>query len=66
MPYLIETTIGDFKYWVKITYEGARYHSFRMEGLKDDGTKFSTKEKADEAVSRLKAKTPLIVVNNNQ
>lgn len=62
MKYLIQTEVSGFQYFVKITYEGARHYNFRMEGLKENASRFPSQELAEQVIPKLRSETPLTVV----
>ncbi len=66
--YLIETQVGKFKYWIKITYQGARFPQFHFVGIRDNASEFSTEKSAMDTILLIQPKTDnhLVVVNKNQ
>ena len=46
MRYIVQTTIRGFNYYLKIDGRGGR-RKYMFEGLKDNATIFSSKERAD-------------------
>lgn len=57
MTYIITTKIRSFSYYVKITYEGARYPEFRWEGLKNNASEFPDEESAKIKLRQISERT---------
>lgn len=64
MTYLISTEVRGFKYYVKITYQGARYPIIRWEGLEDNATNFMTEQEANDMAILIQPRTSNSLVSN--